>query len=83
MKQYCKAYHLGDLRRFASWPDAETDEQKGLPDTAVVYIWDDLTVVTNPVAQDSDILWDTQSPQWERFCRDDLKFEIPEDLSHD
>jgi hypothetical protein len=81
MKQYCKAYHLGELRRFTDWTDIETDGQAPLPDTEIVYIWDDLTVVTNPVAEDSGLLWDSLSANWERFCRDELKFEIPEDLT--
>jgi hypothetical protein len=78
MGRYCKAYQLAELRRFPAW--TESGEAR-LDDDAIVYIWDDLTVVTNPVRDGT--LWDTVSADWERFCREELKFEIPEELAND
>jgi hypothetical protein len=80
MRQYCKAYQLGELRRFTAWTDTAVAGQPPLDDTEIVYLWDDLTVVTNPVAPDGGVLWDSPSADWEHFCRAELKFEIPEDL---
>jgi hypothetical protein len=77
MGHYCKAYKLAELRRFPAWTEAELD------DDTIVYLWDDLTVVLNPVVPESGPLWDTTSAEWERFCRDDLRFEIPEELAND
>lgn len=76
MKQYCRAYLLADLRRFPAW-----SPEGGLPGDTVVYLWDDLTVVTNPVVPDQGVLWESVTEDWARFCRDNLKFEIPEGLS--
>jgi len=80
MRRYCRAYPLGDLRGFEGWRDPDGEP---LADDAVVYLWDDLTVVASPVIPDSQVLWDTVGPGWERFCRDTLRFELPADLVDD
>ncbi len=81
MGHYCKAYQLAELRRFPAWTEAGSEAR--LDDDTIVYIWDDLTVVVNPVVPESGTLWDTSSADWERFCREELKFEIPEELAND
>jgi hypothetical protein len=80
VKQYCRAYVLGDLRQFPAWDDVAGTDGTPLADDTIVYIWDDLTVVTNPVVPDSNVLWNTVNEEWAAFCRDNLRFEIPEDL---
>ena len=83
MGHYCKAYQLAELRRFPAWTETELAGDRGLADDTIVYLWDDLTVVVNPVVPESGTLWEAVTPDWERFCRDELKFEIPEELAND
>jgi hypothetical protein len=71
MRQYCKAYQVGDLRRFAGWKQPATP----IEDDEIVYLWDDLTVVTSPVVPGQAVLCNDTSEQWARFCRDELGFE--------
>lgn len=83
MKQYCKAFYLADLRRFPGWSEPAHDGATGLADDTVVYLWDDLTVVANPVRPEDGALFEAVDAEWERFCRQELRFEIPEDLIDD
>lgn len=70
MNQYCKAYRAGQLRRFDGW-------DVPLGDDEIVYLWDDLTVVTSPVVPDQDVLFTGTSQRWASFCRDELGFQPP------
>lgn len=81
MQKYCKAYHLKDLRQFSSWGE-QSQEEGGLEEDTVVYLWDDFTVVKSPVMADQGILWKNVTPEWEVFCKETLRFEIPEDLRY-
>jgi hypothetical protein len=83
LRQYCKAYHLADLRRFPGFREAVPPGGGPLADDTIVYVWDDLTVVASPVVPEEGVLWDAVSGDWEQFCRETLQFEIPEDLSDD
>ncbi|WP_433257664.1 hypothetical protein ACQPYK_21150 [Streptosporangium sp. CA-135522] len=76
MKHYCRAYPLAELRRFPAW-----SQEDALPGDTVVYLWNDLTVVTNPVVPEQGVLWESVTDDWARFCRVNLKFEILEGLS--
>ncbi|GAA1024936.1 MULTISPECIES: hypothetical protein [Amycolatopsis] len=80
MKDYFRAYRLGDLRAFPGWAAAARPEAAELGDDAIVYVRGDLAVVRSPVLAEPGILWDTLSPQWHEFCASALHFEIPEDL---
>ena len=81
MKSYCKAYQLADLRRFPDW--REPDGGAVPAGDTIVYLWDDLTVVANPVAAEDGVLWDTITEDWRRFCHEQLGFEIPKELGDD
>ncbi|MGH2508843.1 MAG: hypothetical protein ACRDF4_01415 [Rhabdochlamydiaceae bacterium] len=82
MRKYCKAYHLKDLRQFASWQEVLEVGEEPLSDDAIVYLWDDFTVVTSPVLPEKKVLWDTVTPEWQAFCNISLHFEIPDDLRY-
>lgn len=79
MRKYCKAYHLKDLRQFPAWNERHEGEGELIDDT-VVYLWDDFTVVKSPVVTEQEALWNRVTPEWEAFCREALRFEIPADL---
>ncbi len=79
MSRYCKAYKLGDLRKFPSWSDAARDNEKELNNDSIVYIQENTSVTTNPLDldNDEDYIFDKVTPEWETFCKDELKFEVP------
>ena len=80
VKTYCRAYRLAELRGFAGWAAGCAPESAALPDDTVVYLWDDLTVVADPVTPDSALLRAGAEPDaaWERFCCEVLEFEPSE-----
>jgi hypothetical protein len=82
LRTYCKAYHVKDLRQFPGWSERAKEDEAHLADEAVVYLWDDFTVVTTPVSSEPDMLWDQVTPDWQEFCQMTLRFEIPEDLRY-
>ena len=78
--KYCKAYLLKDISCFDKWSDLARVQDRELGDDSVVYIKEDLTVTTNALEMDKeeDIIYDTVDDEWEAFCRDVLKFEVPD-----
>ncbi|QBD77244.1 hypothetical protein EPA93_15075 [Ktedonosporobacter rubrisoli] len=80
MRKYCKAYYLKDLRQFAGWKELCKPHEEEMRDETIVYLWDDFTVVSSPVAEGQGALWDQVTPQWREFCQSVLHFELPEDL---
>ena len=78
MRKYCKAYHLRDVRQFSGW-DAQTPPE--LTDDSIVYLWDDYTVATSPIHQNT-VIFAHVTPQWQEFCTQILNFTIPEDLRY-
>ncbi len=79
MRKYCKAYHLQDVRKFQEWDSQQISAEAALSDESVVYLWDDYTVTTSPIHQDT-LLFTQVTPQWREFCSQTLHFTIPEDL---
>jgi len=82
MRNYCKAYHLKDLRQYSHWSEKPDASEKALTDEDVVYLWDDFTVVLSPVIPDKGLLFADVTPEWEEFCHSALQFSIPEDLRY-
>lgn len=82
MRKYCKAYHLKDLRQFSNWQEKREENESELVDDDVVYLWDDFTVVRSPVIPNRGLIFDAVTPEWQQFCHEKLKFEIPEDLRY-
>jgi hypothetical protein len=77
MPRYCRAYRIGELRKFPGWTDSTE-----LADEVFVYLWDDLTVMRDPIQLAERTLWDAVTPQWEEFCTTELRFALPKDLVH-
>ncbi len=82
MRLYCKAYLLRDLRPFPGWHESSPGEDEQRTDEDVVYLWDDYTVVDNPVLpdQESNIVFATVTPEWQQFCVQTLQFVVPDDV---
>lgn len=90
---YCKAYRLGELRRFHAWSEKRenwkvspywTDELKTLfdgplSDEDAVFVHHDFTV-TRWMWHGEHLIFDDLTDEWRRFCGDVLGFRLPEDL---
>lgn len=85
---YCKAYLLEQFRAFADWnedasaarpPEDGGDSPRVLDGGDVVYLHDNL-VVTDGIFRDEHVLYCEASEAWELFCKEELKFAVPEDV---
>jgi hypothetical protein len=79
MRKYCKVYRVGELRQFSGWAEQPAPDGQGLTDDDLCYLWDDWTVVRSPV-QEGGVIFDQVTPEWQDFCTNVLKFEVPEDI---
>ena len=93
VRQYCKAYHLKDLRLFTAWSESRInwkaagkatngdgpDETESLRDEDIVFVHQDYTV-TRSMWHNEDVIFERVSSQWEEFCSQTLEFRVPDDL---
>jgi hypothetical protein len=82
MHKYCKAYYISAMRQFPGWTEKREGNEAELADEAIVYLWDDFTVVRSPVIPDKGLVFDAVTKEWKDFCRTTLQFSIPEDLRY-
>lgn len=75
-RPYCKAYLAHQLSAFDGWP-ADLDSPPGPDD--ILYVHSDLTV-SRGIWVGEDVVPVEVTPQWERFCREELGFSVPDDL---
>lgn len=73
---YCKAYLIETLRKFPDW----SEKPSSLDDDTIVYVHSDFSV-TLGIWQHEDVVFQSSSPAWETFCRDELAFSVPTDLA--
>jgi ankyrin repeat protein len=88
-RQYCKAYLLGDLRRFPGWSevrinwkgsnDPKGSDQAEFADDRVVFIHQDFTV-TESMRHNENVIFNQFSPEWKEFCATTLEFKVLDDL---
>jgi hypothetical protein len=76
MSVYCKAYQLKQLQAFEGWPTG-TDAADG---ESVVFVHDDFSV-TEGVVPRAKVLFAGGDEAWRSFCRQQLAFEIPADVT--
>jgi hypothetical protein len=84
MGKYCKAYLLKQLRAFRGWteraeharPEKPAETPRPLTDDSIVYLQENY-VVTDDIFQDEHILFDQVTPEWMKYCQEELHFEIP------
>ena len=91
MGKYCKAYYLGDMRKFRKWTEntkntriekkeidgKEVKVKRILNDDSIVYLQENYNV-TDDIYIEEDILYDDVTPKWKAFCGKKLNFQIPE-----
>src|SRR5262249_204036 len=74
---YCKAYRVADLSRFPGWRPL-SGEAVLAPDD-VVFLHQNY-VVARAIWQDKDVLLPNVTPEWQRFCDEELGFKVPDDF---
>lgn len=89
LKNYARAYLLGDLRKFSGWREEKinrksaTGEENGnsqaLSDTDVVFLHQDFTV-TELIWPGENVVFNQTTPEWQEFCVQELQFKVPDDF---
>lgn len=74
-RKYCTAYHLGDLRRYSAW----SSDVQDLSDDDVVFLHQDYTV-TKSIWTGEDVVFDKVTDDWKEFCKNELRFAVPDNL---
>lgn len=96
MGRYCKAYHAGSFRAYPNWTEnsdnlrktrenvdgKEVEVPRQLTDDDVLYLQENF-IVTDGIFLDQNIVFDNVTPEWQEFCTETLKFELPEDVRAD
>lgn len=91
MGKYCKAYLLKQFRQYERWQEktenaakettkvneSETEVPRELTDDSVLYLQENY-VVTDGIFLDENIIFDLVSPEWQKFCHQNLNFKIPD-----
>lgn len=91
MGSYCKAYPIEMFRAFSGWEEnpqnlrkekkeidsKEVEERRELSENDHFYLQENL-VVTDGIFMDENIIFDNITPEWEAYCKDDLKFQVPD-----
>jgi hypothetical protein len=89
MGRYCKAYLVKQFREFSGWAETLENLRKdrqgeqssgsshGLSDDDILYLQENL-VVTDGIFMDENIIYDQVTPEWEEFCKNTLKFSVPD-----
>jgi hypothetical protein len=93
MGKYCKAYPLPRFREFSNWTENTQNLRKVSKDIdgKAVEVERELTgddflylqenyVVTDGVFIDENIIFDNVTDEWIDFCKNTLKFEVPDYL---
>ena len=90
-RPYCKAVVLKQARQYPGWSESrinwkqpQNDERpEGATDTLaeddVVFLHSDLTV-TQSMWPGENVIFNQVTPDWEKYCREALKFNPPDDL---
>lgn len=76
MPTYMKAYRLAELQRYPGFGPSSPASRSLAPDS-IVYLREDLGVVSGCFGADV-VLFESAAPEWARFCRDELAFEVPD-----
>jgi hypothetical protein len=83
MGKYCKAYPITQFRQFSAWKEngqnarKENDAPRPLTDSEFLYLQENF-VVTDGVFLDENVIFDNVTPEWIDFCKNTLKFEVPD-----
>lgn len=76
MGRYCKAYPIASFRAFPGWTEASEHARAPLTGDSFLYLQENF-VVTDGIFKDEHIVYDRVTPDWERFCKEELAFSVP------
>lgn len=82
MGKYCKAYMIPSFRAFSGWTETsenarkENNSPRQLTDSDFLYLQENF-VVTDGIFMDENVIFDNVTPEWIDFCKNVLKFEVP------
>ena len=80
--KYCKAYMIPSFREFSGWTEIsenarkENNSPRQLTDSDFLYLQENF-VVTDGIFMDENVIFENVTPEWIDFCRNVLKFEVP------
>ena len=87
MGRYCKAYLVEQFRQYSNWSERSEEGEKGTKegeespgktaDAKYLFLHESL-VVTDGVFIDENIVFNSITPEWEEFCRNQLIFQVPD-----
>jgi uncharacterized protein len=92
-RNYCKAYYLGDLRKYSAWienrinwknkengdRDVNSSSEEPFTDERIVFIHQDFTV-TESMLHNENLIFNQGDSAWKDFCANTLSFKVPDDL---
>jgi hypothetical protein len=90
MGKYCKAYPVNRFRQFHNWientnnvrketkqvDNQEIDMPRSLEGEDILYLQENFTV-TDGIFLDENVIYDRVNDEWINYCRNTLKFEVP------
>lgn len=82
LRNYAKAYVLQELRKFSGWREEKINWKEaadGLADGDVVFLHQDFTV-TQLIWPGENVIFNQPTPEWRKFCEQELQFRVPTDL---
>ena len=83
MGKYCKAYMIPRFKEFSGWSESSENARKEngsprqLTDADFLYLQENY-VVTDGIFIDENVIFNNITPEWIDFCKNVLKFEVPE-----
>lgn len=91
MGKYCKAYPVSRLREFSGWKEnlqntrleksdvdgKEVERPRQLTNDDHLFLHEDFTV-TDGIFLEQNVIFSEVTPEWQTYCSEILKFEIPE-----
>jgi ankyrin repeat protein len=89
-RDYCKAYHLGELRKYPAWSESKINWKEqpddsnvasdgGFTDDKIVFVHQDFSV-TESMWRHENVIFNRVDSDWEKFCANDLGFKVPDEL---
>jgi len=70
--KYCKAYPIARFREYKGWTEKPENVKRDH-----LYLQENY-IVTEGIFMDEHIVFDDVTPEWIDFCKNTLKFEVPD-----
>ncbi len=84
--KYCKAYMISQFREFSGWTEksenacTENGSPRLLTASDFLYLHEEF-VVTDGIVTNENVIFNNVTPEWIMFCKNRLKFEVPDYVS--